>query len=754
MGKAIGIDLGTTNSVMSIKQGHDLRTLQNRENDDLTPSIVGLYKGKIIIGSPAFDYMVSDAQNTIISIKRLMGRAEADPEVQKVKQTYQYAIVPPSDGTSDDIRVILSNKQYSPIQISSMILKRLKEDAEKRLNDTVDQAVITVPAYFTEKQKDATRKAGHLAGLKVQRILAEPTAAAIAFGMDNVGIDESKTILIYDLGGGTFDVSVLTMAGGIFAELNIEGDMWLGGDDFDHKIMDYVLEHIKKDYGIDAKGDNNFILELRKQAEKAKKALSSMSSTDIVLIGKLKDDEGNLIDVEIEFTRDQFEMMISDDVKKSIELVKTAIAKANLTIDQIDHILLVGGSSTIPMIRRALIDLFGEKKILMNLDPMKCVAYGAATLAQRLGDSIECPKCKTINPSSATVCLNEQCKESLSGDIIYGITGMDIGIQIEDDVFRTIIPKGSPYPTFEPAVEVFHTPVANMRRIKVPVYMGSNEIASKNEKQITVWLELPENAPADIPVEVSFGLDSDGVLEKVKVSLRDGSGREIEVFPDRGGDKRSKLENEMEKINLKWIEKRKDAGDDTIKKMEEYYREAIRDANNNNLEAAERKIEEMEKKINKIGGEKPEWIKKAEGLLGYSDFLLEQYGWLLDPQESFDIKKLNGELKDAIEKDNKELGLKKIDELNKKIDDLPRIVRMLLYIVAGIVRAQTLNKLMEADTLRNLLKEIEDAIKKNNPDVLNSKIDEAMRLSEKMLGISASDLSSSGANLYKELLKK
>jgi molecular chaperone DnaK len=193
MGKAIGIDLGTTNSVMSIKQGQDVRVLQNMENEDLTPSIVGSYKGKIIVGGPAVDYMGSAREDTIISVKRLVGRAESDKVVQEVKHKYPYKIVPPSDGTSDDVRVLLTGKEYSPIKISSIILKKLKEDAEKRLNDTVDQAIITVPAYFTEKQKDATRKAGQLAGLKVQKILDEPTAAAIAFGVDNVGIPEFQS---------------------------------------------------------------------------------------------------------------------------------------------------------------------------------------------------------------------------------------------------------------------------------------------------------------------------------------------------------------------------------------------------------------------------------------------------------------------------------------------------------------------------------------------------------------------------------
>ena len=243
MAKVIGCDLGTTNSVIAIRQA-EMKVLQSRENQDSIPSVVGSHRDQIIVGSLAVDRMMSAPENTIVSIKRLMGRAYRDPEVERVKSRYLYKIVPPSEGTDDDLRVMLGGRQYSPIEISSQILKKVKEDAELRLNDAVEFAVITVPAYFSDKQRDATRKAGQMAGLKVQKILDEPTAAAIAFGVDNVGPNDAANILVYDLGGGTFDISVLTVVGGIFAQLDIEGDMWLGGDDFDHKIMDCVIEHV------------------------------------------------------------------------------------------------------------------------------------------------------------------------------------------------------------------------------------------------------------------------------------------------------------------------------------------------------------------------------------------------------------------------------------------------------------------------------------------------------------------------------
>ena len=345
MGRAIGIDLGTTNTVSAIKKA-TVNVLQNSESQDLTPSIVGMYKEQVMVGQLASDRALLAPKDTIYSVKRLMGRGFRDEQVQKVRNRYPYEIVEPADGTDDDVGVILHGKQYSPPQISSMILEKIKQDAEMRLGDKVEYAVITVPAYFTEKQKAATRKAGQLAGLKVQKILDEPTAAAIAFGVDNVGPDDAKTILVYDLGGGTFDVSVLTIVGGIFAQLNIEGDMWLGGDDFDHKIMDHVVQHVESVYGIDPRKDARFMIELKKKAEQTKKSLSSMNRTDITIPGLLKNGDGDLIDLELELSRSVFEQMIAPSVAKSVELVRIAIKNAGetMTPDQIDHVLLVGGS--------------------------------------------------------------------------------------------------------------------------------------------------------------------------------------------------------------------------------------------------------------------------------------------------------------------------------------------------------------------------------------------------------------------------
>ena len=530
---AIGIDLGTTNSVMC-KKNMNVKEIFNKESEPITRSAVGYYKGQIIVGSPAIDRMVQDPENTIISIKRLMGRAYSDPDVQRAKERYHFEIRSPTGGSDDDLRVVLGGKEYSPVEISAMILKKLKEDAEEYLKDKVEYATITVPAYFSDKQREATRLAGQKAGLKVQKIIDEPSAAAIAFSVDHVGKDDTKTIIVYDFGGGTFDVCVMTIAGGVCAQLCKEGNMWLGGDDFDHKIMDYVVDNVKKEYGgIDASKNLRFMMELKVKAEKAKIALTSMRKTDIIVPGLLKDPDENLIDVEVELSIEQFERMIGKEVKDSIEIVKKAMKNAKITSEQVDHVLLVGGSSTIPMVQRALKDTFGEEKILKNIDPMKCVAYGAAIMANKFGENIECPECETINESTAEKCI--KCgKELEKNDILFDITGQHYGIQTLGDKFEVIIPKGTPYPTEKHLYKPFKTPSSNLRKIKVPIYAGMDVKASKNEKQLTVWLALPKNTPEDTLLDVGFKIDDNGIISliKLKLRLRDGSGTDKEVIVD------------------------------------------------------------------------------------------------------------------------------------------------------------------------------------------------------------------------------
>ena len=436
MAKMIGIDLGTTNSVAAIVDGPAPRVLDNKEARTQTRSVVGLKKpkarkaeegGEILVGEIALDNWPFMPADTIISIKRLMGRGSADPEVQKVRERVLYQVVEPSGGTKDGVRVIMGGKQYSPIDVSAMILKKIKEDAEFRLGEEVSHAVITVPAYFSQIQREATRKAGLKAGMKVIKILDEPTAAAIAFGMDT-GDGTPKTVLVYDLGGGTFDISVLMWAGNVFAPLNLEGDMWLGGDDLDQVLVDHALRHVREEYGVDPtnqpdQSDLRFLAELKKAAQAAKERLSSTRSVTLIVANLLMDDDKNLISVELDITREEFERMIlplvgsykecvcgepnhptnsacakcgkslrASAVKegKAVRLVHKAIRNAKLSPEQIDYVLMAGNSTTVPLVQQVLEDLFGPEKILRKVHPKHSVAMGAAIVAAMIGNRVVC----------------------------------------------------------------------------------------------------------------------------------------------------------------------------------------------------------------------------------------------------------------------------------------------------------------------------------------------------------------------------
>jgi molecular chaperone DnaK len=747
MGRAIGIHLGDTNSVAAIKDSlSGVRVVQNRESQDLTPSVVGMHKKQVVVGQLAIDRALLSPKETIYSVKRLMGRGFRDEQVQKVRSKYLYDIVEPTDGTDDDVRVVLDAKQYSPPEVSSMILKKIKEDAELRLSDKIEFAVITVPAYFTEKQKDATRKAGQLAGLKVQKILDEPTAAAIAFGVDNVGPDDSKTILVYDLGGGTFDVSVLTIVGGIFVQLNIEGNMWLGGDDFDHKIMDHVVQHIESVHNIDPRKDARFMIKLKEKAEQAKKDLSSMNRTDITLPGMLKNEDGDLIDIETELSRAEFERMIAKDVAESVELVKVAIKNAGemMTPDQIDYVILVGGSSQIPLVRKSLAAVFGEQKLLMNVDPMKCVAYGAAVLAAEWADKVECPK-GHVNPGKNTVCEVSDCGEPLIGtggfEGTAEVTGMHYGIQAKGDKFEIIIPKGAKFPLPEPVKCIFVTPRANLKRLRVPIYAGSageDQPASKNELQATVWLELPDNVPANAPLEVAFSLDGDGILERVRGAMLDGSGAQIEAFLDRGNTKRSRLEKKLDRLKRKKDEMFTgfDPGED--RSFEEVYSKATKALSANDPKAAEECAAKMEQILKATGGLDPEWKQKAQGLCGFTEVALN-YSFLLEPRKVQQIKTLLDEMQKCVNQDDEKATLAKYSELDRATDDLPGGIYAGANMIRCIGAAQEKGMEVEANHVRVALANIEAALRNGDHlEVvkLHDEIQPVLRKIDKASGVS------------------
>lgn len=716
MGRAVGIDLGTTNSVMAVKK-REVEIIKNERGELSTRSAVSLYRNELIIGSQAVDIMASAYKDTILSIKRLMGRSYADKEVQEWAKRCTYEIKAPKDGTEKDIRVIIGGREYSPIEVSSLILKKMKADGESkaRLGEPIDQAVITVPAYFVDKQRNATRAAGQMAGLKVLKILDEPTAAAIAFGVDNVGPDEFKTILVYDLGGGTFDVSLLSIAGGAFPQLNIEGDMWLGGDDFDYKIMDYVLAEVTRAHSVDASTNLRFMVELKKQAERAKIALSTMNNTEIVIMGLLKDKKENLIDVSISLSRTQFESMIQPEIDRSISLVKKAIEGANMTYEMVDHILLVGGSSLIPMVRRALADTFGEEKILHNIDPMTCVAQGAAILAQRLDGQVECEN-GHVNSVEQQVC--SVCGAPLVIVEVGGITPIPYGIGTLGDIYEIIIEKGSPYPSLEPYTRSFITPEANMRRIRVPVYAGYNSVASENEPQVTAWLELPPNIKKETEVDVTFSLDENGEFKAVTVRLKDGSGREVTVFPDRGDGWRSKLEEDLNGLNEQRIIHINDMDSSQEDKFEKTYSRVVEAANKADRSEAEKHLQELQKLMGEIAKTGRGPVAEAELTARILDTLLFHFNYAMDQGKEQKIKALVEKAEAAVKSGSEKRCADLQQELDDELHELEKSIGFLIEMLICSYSAKGNGQKSLGDEIDVKLREFRSYYESNmGPDV-------------------------------------
>ncbi|NDD29920.1 MAG: Hsp70 family protein [Proteobacteria bacterium] len=443
MGRKVGIDLGTTNTVVAIADGASPRVLRNKEGEELTLSVVGVPRrgnaNDLLVGTPAYRNWKTMPRDTALSVKRLMGRGYEDDAVQTLKEKVLYEIIEPEDGTGQSLRVVLADQEYSPVEISARILAKVKADAEFQLDgDPVTHAVITVPAYFSEVQRKATRDAAKEAGLEVIQILDEPTAAAIAFGLER-GVEDPRIVLVYDFGGGTFDISVLTWANSNFAPMNLEGDMWLGGDDLDEVIVDKIVANVQDEYDIDLRdGDHDKVLvEVKQEARRLKEALSAAESGDILITTPD-------FDIDFSITREEFELAIIDLVAtyracgcgqnndvdsatchacgasisqlpeqdgKAIALIRRALQNAHLTIDDVDYVLLAGNSTLVPLVRRSVDKLFG-RKIKSVSHPKLVVAQGAAVVAAQVGDRLVCAswlpdkqrECGVMNERGATIC--------------------------------------------------------------------------------------------------------------------------------------------------------------------------------------------------------------------------------------------------------------------------------------------------------------------------------------------------------------
>ena len=548
MGKIIGIDLGTTNSCAAVLEAGAPKIIPNPEGGRTTPSVVSFKKGEKIVGDAAKRQALTNP-NTVISIKRKMG-------------------------TKD--KVELEGKKYTPEEISAMILSYIKDYAEAYLGEKVDKAVITVPAYFNDAQRQATKNAGKIAGLEVERIINEPTAAALSYGLEK---EEGQTILVYDLGGGTFDVSILELGDGVFEVKSTAGNNKLGGDDFDNRIIDYIVKEFKKENGVDLSKDKMAMQRLKEEAEKAKKNLSGMVSTQISAPFIAKGDDGEPLHLDMELTRAKFEDLISDLVESTIEPVRKALKDAKITKKDVDKVLLVGGSTRVPLVYETVTKELG-KEPSREVNPDEAVAMGAAIQGGVLGGDV-------------------------SGIVLLDVTPLSLGVETLGGVMTTLIPRNTTIPTSKS--EIFSTAADNQPGVDIHVLQGDRPMAADNKTLGNFRLDNIPPAPRGIPqIEVKFDIDANGI---VNVSAKDlGTGKEqsitITSSTNLSDEEIEKMRKEAEE-NKEADEKRKEEAETKNEAEQLVFQteKAIKDlgdkADKKDVEEAEDLIKEVKEALEK-----------------------------------------------------------------------------------------------------------------------------------------------------------
>lgn len=498
MSKIIGIDLGTTNSAMAVMEGGDPAVITNIEGARTTPSIVAVNKNdERLVGQTAKRQAVINPDNTIFSVKRLIGRKFDDPEVKRDIDLMPYKIV----NSSNHVKVQMGGKDYTPEEISAMILSKLKADAEKYLGTEVTEAVITVPAYFDDAQRQATKDAGKIAGLEVKRIINEPTAAALAYGLDK---KKEEKVVVYDLGGGTFDVSVLELGDGVFEVKSTNGDTHLGGDDFDLTLINWLIDEFKKDQGIDLKADKAAMQRLKEAAEKAKIELSTTNETSVNIPFVTADASGPK-HLDMTLSRADFEKIVSELVDKTLVPCESALKDAKLTKEDINEIILVGGMTRMPLVQKKVEEFFG-KKPLQGVNPDEVVAIGAAIQGGVLGGDV-----KDV--------------------LLLDVTPLSLGIETMGSVSTKLIERNTTIPTSKS--QTFSTAADNQTSVEINVLQGEREMASDNKSLGRFILDGIPPAPRGVPqIEVSFNIDANGI---VNVSAKDKATSKEQKITITGG---------------------------------------------------------------------------------------------------------------------------------------------------------------------------------------------------------------------------
>ncbi|WP_299639137.1 molecular chaperone DnaK, partial [uncultured Ruegeria sp.] len=500
MGKVIGIDLGTTNSCVAIMEGSQPKVIENAEGARTTPSIVAFTEDERLVGQPAKRQAVTNPDNTIFGVKRLIGRRVDDAEVKKDQKMVPYSIV---DGGNGDAWVEARGEKYSPSQISAFTLGKMKETAESYLGEEVTQAVITVPAYFNDAQRQATKDAGKIAGLEVLRIINEPTAAALAYGLDK---EETQTIAVYDLGGGTFDVTILEIDDGLFEVKSTNGDTFLGGEDFDMRIVNYLADEFKKEHGVDLSSDKMALQRLKEAAEKAKIELSSTSQTEINQPFISMGANGQPLHMVMKLTRAKLESLVGDLIKKSMKPCQAALKDAGLSAGDIDEVVLVGGMTRMPKVIEEVTKFFG-KEPHKGVNPDEVVAMGAAIQAGVLQGDV-----KDV--------------------VLLDVTPLSLGIETLGGVFTRLIDRNTTIPTKKS--QVFSTAEDNQNAVTIRCFQGEREMAADNKILGQFNLEDIPPAPRGMPqIEVTFDIDANGI---VSVSAKDkGTGKEQKITIQASG---------------------------------------------------------------------------------------------------------------------------------------------------------------------------------------------------------------------------